>query len=324
MKIIKSFGRLSLRFLVPLLLLMGSIGLSVTLTEYITETYFFDRLLYYKSNKYGYWKPDKNQTYDVFGRRSNDIQKLIYNYNEPIFLQDTPDIFTVVVIGDSYVWGQGIKNTDRFAYILEKKLNNIIPSRIISLGNPGDSALGNYAKYIRYRKTSSADLYIFGLVDNDLFYSDDPAYYPELTNSILESCPQKPIYIPPQWSANTAQLYPYSTSVAESYSDTYRNKCVLNILAQLFPQKNSLYISFTSFLETYDNETYKYLREYMSIFEKAGLTVIDTLPYYKQNYSLHELEKFFVSKGERHMSKLANKMFAELLFKEIQSRGFVN
>lgn len=313
------------KWLVPLCFFTGSLVLCLLLVQHIAETYFFDKLLYYKSTRYGYWIPGKHLTFADFGPRGRDMATLFPD--EPgsgpgAFPPDTPEILTVVILGDSYVWGQGLKESDRFARLLEEKLNRVRPARVISLAHVGDSILANYAKYKRFTAVSGADIYIFGLVDNDLFFNEDPPYAPQETQPVLNACP--PLYTPPPWDAADSRAYPYAQSVQASFQESYGNLCVLKTLARLLPAERALYIAFAGFLETYDNETYVHLQQYMTLLRESGKTVIDTAPYYRQHYGMYGKEQFYVSPGERHLSALANRMFADILFEEIRSRQLLN
>jgi hypothetical protein len=106
--------------------------------RWAAETYFFDKFIYDKNPRYGYFA--QGTTTASFGKRAEELLHLEEFQNNQkqgttgVSGETADSRYAVVVIGDSYVWGQGLRNEDRFAYILEKKLNTIIPSHVMSLG----------------------------------------------------------------------------------------------------------------------------------------------------------------------------------------------
>ncbi|KKQ49358.1 MAG: hypothetical protein US68_C0016G0018, partial [Candidatus Shapirobacteria bacterium GW2011_GWE1_38_10] len=127
------------------------------LLSFLTYKLFF----YQKSITHGYWIPSKHPTHDDFGHRAKDIYQLQSGQPDPLKTNNS-DIFKIALYGDSYVWGQGIKNEQRFAKLLETKLNKIRPTKIISLAETGDNIFDHYQKY-------KATPEIFGEIDLNVF-----------------------------------------------------------------------------------------------------------------------------------------------------------
>jgi hypothetical protein len=135
-------------------------------SQWISEKFFFDKFFYQKSIKYGYILSKRDAKLEDFGKRAADVLTLLKHPEE---LRSSQGLFTVAIIGDSFVWGQGIRNQDRFAEVLEKKIKKIRPARVLSLALCGDSLYDNYIKYqILIRNGIHVDFFVFGLVDNDL------------------------------------------------------------------------------------------------------------------------------------------------------------
>ena len=289
---------------VRLALLAGSIVIAVATCRWVAETYFFDKFIYQKNTQYGYFT--KNNLLSQFGKRGEDLLRLSRFKSQK---QGAPNAlglsadgrYTVVVVGDSYVWGQGLRNEDRFAYILEKKLNTIIPSRVISLGGCGNDVFDYYLHYRDIHEAMpSINLYIFGLVDNDLMFnpfSDDES----LKQQLMAEC-QRSVSIYDGKGEN------YERGMGESYSDSFGNQCLFREIMDLLPKSNALYLVMDYI------KSDRYLHKYTQPLIDGGYYVIN--PNYQQ--TIHSYEEYTVSKAEGHPSKKMNQAYADVLFGEIQ------
>ena len=220
--------------LIPKLILsLISITLTVKFSLWISETFFFDKFYYYKSVAHGYWVPGKNLSWKDFGKRGQDLIALVppvknKKSNTGNVLGTSADkAFTIAVIGDSFVWGQGLEENDRFVDILESKLNKILPTKVISLGNSGDGIVENYIKYkMLIAINPDIDLYMFGVVFNDLCLSSHSTYDKSLYDEILSKCP-KPFISEPEFKSeleNWDNLY--GQAVNKSFDNKYGNLCI--------------------------------------------------------------------------------------------------
>jgi len=244
-------------YLVNLYFLVVSTVASLLLLSWVTETFFFDKFYYHKSRAHGYYEPESSLTWSDFGLRGRDLIQLsqhVRAYQNPSgsaqgSLEDD-DVFTIALIGDSFIWGMGLRNRDRLAATLERKLNRISPTRIISLGNSGDNLIENYQKYYWVKKLNpSMDLVIFGMVNNDLLFNDNQMYDPELFHLIADSCGDKPFYFDPVYQENLDPNIPYRDHVAYSYdNENYGNYCVVEkLLSEYLPRERALYFFFGQF-----------------------------------------------------------------------------
>lgn len=314
-----------------LVLLMCSLCVlfgSIKLSYFIGEKFFFDRLFYQKSDLFGYTQYTDNPASDqeaspIIKRRVKDLINLHALHNKG---KNTSDVlgaerdnrFTIVLIGDSFVYGQGIKNEERFGELLEKELNTVYPTRVIILAQPGDSAMDNYAKFQLAYTYFSPDLYIIGLVDNDLVFQNFDKYPLErdLFNEVAQYCPGKvfmwfPMPNPP-WEEMVVKQY------KPSVSSDYQNICMLKTMTERM-LKLSPQILFYSFYENvnpekqileYDKLEAEALRAYTSTVQQAGGYVI-----YQPNNSFYER----VSLIEGHPSSKMNTRYAKQLYAEILS-----
>lgn len=308
-----------------------SLLLSLLFAGWTAENIFFDKLFYKKSIIHGYWPEGKQITLDMFGARARDMATLFnlkdaYSGNAEsggravLGAHDQKKVYTIVVIGDSYVWGEGIKNEARFVKILEDSLNGVRPTRVISLGNSGDNIIENYLKYkISFRVFSDADLYIFTLVNNDLLFNQRFQYYDsEAGNELIKNCGVPVLELLPGETRLSRQIF--TERIAEATKETSFNWCVFQKILPLLPSRNAMYFTPDVFLYPTWDEVNKTIREY----ERVGLTVFPTRESSVDNIKIDT--RMYVSRRETHPSAYANKMFAEILFEEITNNpkwGFV-
>ncbi len=116
----------------------------------------------------------------------NEINRLFAENNQYYFTdiqRDTikPDnIFRIAVIGDSWIWGDGIYYKYTWSHLLEDKiLEKYKNTELISWGLCGWSTLHEYRYFINNGFRYHSDLLIVGVVENDpsLSYDDQPAEF---------------------------------------------------------------------------------------------------------------------------------------------------
>lgn len=306
-------------YLINLYILVVSTVASLLLLSWVTETFFFDNFYYGKSLAHGYYGPGVSRS--DLGRRGRDLLQLsqfvrVYKRNPSGGEQGSVEddgVFTIALIGDSNVWGQGVRNRHRFAATLERKLNRISPTRIISLGSPGDNLIEHYLKYYWVKKLNpSIELVIFQIVDNDLLFNGDQTYDSELFHLIADSCSDKPFYLDPFYG-NLDLNIPFPDHVAYSFdNENYGNYCVIEkLLSEYLPRDKALYFFLAKFW------IFKHGRALKELFVREGFPVLDATEYIDEHYTYRTLDMFYVSERDRHPSKLANDLFAEFLFEQI-------
>ena len=262
-----------------------------------------------------------------FGKRSQDIVRLIQENSSGHSVPDatdTPATFTIAVLGDSYAWGQGILEEERFSQLLEQKLNAVRPTRVVSLSQDGDSVIDNYVKYILYTKNHHLDLTVITIVDNDLLFGANNTYSRNIENSIIQSC-NKPIIrdrgrlssvyswlkrnIP--WRLLPMQVFQapekiYEQTRAETYLESNGNLCVLRKILDSLPKDGS--IIFFNYGDNWGSPSQ--LEMFTKEVTAHGFPVI-AIP------KMNDEPRLFVSEKDKHPSAYANKLFADELFKTI-------
>lgn len=288
--------------------------LAYKLCYFIAERYFFDKFFYQKSIAHGYWIPSKHPTHDDFGNRATDINKL--QNNQPDALKTTNEqVFRIALYGDSYVWGQGIRNEERFAKILENKLNKIRPTRIISLAETGDNIFDHYQKYkITPEIFGRIDLNIFGLLFNDLLFSNpiDNRYE---TKKFLESVSYFGCTGP-----EFLDDFQQGDKINHSLSPDSRNYCVYKKIVPTLPREKTIYFDLGA--PVYTNDYADELKFVKLISQDFPLFY----PYSNNILSAPHPNKYNVSRADAHPSAIANQLYANLLYQEITTNpqwGFI-
>lgn len=306
---------MKLRHVLLILISIVSLGVSYTLASAFTETYFFDKLYYQKSSAFGYVPGFDYMHAPIRDARMNGfplINQNVAGVSTPSARQAS-DPYTIAVIGDSYVWGLGVKTNERFTNILESKLNAVRPTKVISLGRPGDNFLENTSKYYLLSQHQHVDLYIFLVVFNDVLMMPTIRYPSPIVNQLLADCAGKGTliheYIGEDWDAYAADL--------KMAWDSPANLCLLNEEMDLLP-KNAIYLIGDSYWIDY--------KPYIALLKAHGLHVQELkensagIEAYQKYWDQGETN-FQVSQKEGHPSKLAHAMYATYLYHELLSNS---
>ncbi len=274
---------------------------SIKCIKWLQRTIFFDQFVYQKSLSYGYTKFRGIKDWPLAGKRGEDLFQLVQRHNSCLVKDGHFDNqFTIAIIGDSYVWGQGLTDEQRFVQILEKSLAKKANVSVISLGAQGDDLIANYAKYLLAEETLDIDLYVFGLVHNDIIINPYNHYLPEIISQINRDCGLPLFFLLPESTMN------YEQQVVSSFSEKYGNSCVAKTIAGRLPKEGAVYFNYLESFSMYAN----LVNEYGAIFNNNGLEILSATDY----TSFDEYQrKYKISKREDHPSYWANQVFAETL-----------
>lgn len=309
-------------FTVFLSILSLTIGYGIV--RRISEIYFFDKFYYQKSIDFGYFyfPPNKERSLKIFGKRSQDVLTLLNNKSPDIKGYTSDDNYTVAIVGDSYVWGAGLKNRDRFPILLERKLSTLRGTKVYSFGIGGDGILDYYVKYQKIKELYDIDLYVYVLTVNDMLINKDSLFFNDpIAKTILSLCKER--YGDFVYDYNMSK-YPDGEdygSLTKRTIGSFSNNCVFNeVIKQLNPA-NSFFFFSDEYLE-YNTNAFSY---YRSLLRQAGFYTLSSLRaknMEKFRVALENPDKYLlVSKREAHPSLYANEIFAELLAEEITSNA---
>lgn len=289
----------------------------------VSERFFFDRLYYKKSEVYGYHPRKYNllnyRNNTVLEDRIRDLRELV---NRTSSLENQDNVlgaevdprFKVVVLGDSFVFGLGVKQSERFPEILQQELNRYRPTKIFVLAQADDGMLENYAK-LEMAKQLKPDVVIFTILHND-FLIDSTSKYPgenALYTGLKANCklpefrytwPKKKIAIP---QLINEAFYP-------SVQPQYANLCYFDQIVKELVKEKTLFFSL-------HQEAYRY-REAADEASQKNAYIIEQYSRIVQNHGgqiiyFDESKYTPVSQRESHPSAKVHALYAEQLVKEI-------
>lgn len=317
------------KILPRLLLLLISISLSYKLLYFISENYFFDIFFYYKSPEHGYttkiWNPLENSNNpEIIEDRISDLRALVnLSKNSSVLgVSNEHDFFNIAIIGDSMVYGLGIRNDERLSILLEKKLNKIKPTKVYTLALPADGIIENYTKFLLAKKYYSPDLYIIEVLTNDLVFESFNKYPEEINiyKELKTLCPGIE-FVKPSTSPNESYENMIHNQYYPSFSSQYSNVCILSeIIRKIIEQdKRVIFFSFETIPtnklpdipQTSAEKNQKILQILSEKIVETGGNVVDI----KTDYDWFTP----VSEKEGHPSNETNELFARILYNEITS-----
>lgn len=304
---------------------------TLKLCYFVAENVFFDKFIFEKSISHGYW-PINRENFSIthFGDRTKDL--ILLNANSQNILGSTTDSFyKIAVFGDSYTWGQGLKNSQRYIKLLEEKLNKIKPTKVYSFAMDGDSILDYYDSYQKFTKNNLADIYIFTIVYNDTLLKNHHSDYEDSTSNIVRYCQNRypnqtmiQIFDYNEYlnqGLNVEQINQKYLHLEEEAWSNEINLCILNKSIQLLPTNKSLFFIAGDYLD--DNS---YIKLYKQILLDNNQAVIKSSSAKTNNiYSIYwrgdVYKNLSISKLETHPNAIANKLYAQLLFDEITTNS---
>lgn len=297
--------------------------LSYLLSTYAAEKLFFDKLIYKKSNAYGYsWCGPYTLKCDLEKNISERLKDLLVVSEGSKYTESNDKKpFKVVIIGDSMTYGLGIKQDQTFASILGKKLNQKRYTQVYNLSLPGDHIVDNYSKFRLAKKYLNADVYIFDMVDNDLYFDitdkyGNGYYY----NKIKSICPGQELKVKDNFK-NKSWEETINTIEYPSFSENYANICFLEKIANYLAEDSNK-ILFSSFffipaeepqnIESEPDKLNHIIYKYAAILKKNGIDIINLYDYDGFHYKYKN-----ISSTETHPSKYSHSKYADIMYYEI-------
>jgi len=227
--------------------------------------------------------------------------------------------FRIVMLGDSYTFGYGLRLNDTWSYRLEDLLNLQFNKsvEIINLGIAGFSTKHEYEMYMRYGKNYSPDLVILNYFPND----PEICYVKNTRMDFFSFLASKIFNINPileNHGSMEQYLYKLHTSFnpcweeVEKYVDLIYSESVTNnqsfmiVFLGLGYLNNSITKTISSKIESLADEE-----------DISFLSVVDVLSLYPDRIMSDNLKI-------PHYSAFANDLIAEKMFDTIVAEGFLD
>ena len=243
------------------------------------------------------------------------------------------DRLRVLVIGDSFTYGDGVFAKDRYASILENGVSDEI--EVIVLAEKGASTVDELDLWRKYGEQTQPDVVIVGVVAND----PDMELIPQRLNHhvLTRYFPRSQLayYIDYRlfvngWSHwHTAGL-PYDVWEAELYSDSETQAAWAEVVRELYTELSTsdtdvyIYILPTP-LDYADSDIRKTAEaKYMTlarIFQEAGFTQTRNLfPLYYERYNDRSYRELCAFPNDCHPNREVHAFYAEQMWNDIQNR----
>lgn len=286
-----------------LLLLSISLIISLFGAGHLIENNYFDKLLYQKSWLHGYYYKQEYPGWlsllgivNTSGFRDHELKEKQVNE------------YLILVVGDSNVWGVGVRQSQRFTNKLERMLSKFKKTRVISLGRGGTNLSDHMIEAYEYEQKLKPDLVVFTFYENDLII------YPYQLEEINK---YKFINTKTIVSNYKESLEEYYGQVLGSYDERTLNFELFKIFASKL-NKNYLYY----ILNYSETKPHEMLAE--KELKHNGLNVINNQALYGNKYKYFatinnqkQIASLTISAKEGHPNNVAHDMFAERLYQEI-------
>ena len=202
-----------------------SLFVSSVICWFVAEKYFFNKLFYQKSPLHGYATSGQDWSNIATEKNLSSTMKSRTKETRALFEQHLPPQCEyldnqlhskqskIVIIGDSIVFGQGVRTSQRVGNQLEKILHdrNYPIDSIVTIAQPGDDFIDHAAKIELAEKLYNPVLYIVVLYINDLIEIQDHKYPHQqaLFENIKLTCPGELAitHIPENDNSNPIEYY---------------------------------------------------------------------------------------------------------------------
>jgi hypothetical protein len=314
-------------------LLLATVSVVITIATVVTcfkvsEIYFFDKFYYNKFPELGYVKPIWNPLGNAnnpptIEHRIKDL-RLVFSQSQDqrvlgISDQETPT-YKILFIGDSMVYGNGVREPQRMSEILEKELNKVRPTKVYTLAQSGDSIIDNYYKFEKAEQVIQPNMSIFAMVVND-FLLDQTDKYPgeaEFYKQLRQECPQEEKGV--TWTGPQMTIYEtMDMNLLPSVDPNYANICYLEKILDRLAGKQVMFFSFSPLRDTnndpagsYERKGWEVMNAYASPIKKRGL-------YFTSTLGMPEYVFQPISTMEGHPSPKSHKEIGEYLAKVIMN-----
>lgn len=298
-----------------------SISVSLYGSFFIAEKYYFDKIFFNKSWLHGYFKGDLSNVAQIENNNVFFYQRI--KYLLPLFFNDqkvelkNKDEINIAIIGDSLTYGEGVRWTQAFPYVLEKQLQRRGNFKVITLAQPGDDVIDNFTKYKLAKKIYKPDIIIFTLFNNDLIEMQD-AKYPEqdkIYEDLKKACKQEPFEERVNWK--NFNLTQYTDLLENSISPKYGNVCYLSeIMREISIDKSVIFYMLDNCPDK-DSENDPNLSRQEKVTADICKTFIKVSQESKVNlYKFTDFKKPFksISEKEFHPSSETHSYYANQLF----------
>jgi hypothetical protein len=205
--------------------------------------------------------------------------------------------YRIAVLGDSFIWGDGIPYHNIWSHKLEEKLSNKYQNvEVMSWGLCGWSTMAEYEFFKKEGYKYNADLLVIAFVEND----------PDMGKPRLQG-----------QSENDWQISLYEESNLREYGELLKKVATI-------PEKSSTKLLFviTPLCIYKDNEERK--DKVVQLLKDADISYLDLYPAYKGHFSDTPCRELFATPVNGHPGDRLNEMCSDELMNYLEAKGYLS
>lgn len=239
------------------------------------------------------WQKERDSI-NALNKAVSDINP--YNFTDRIRLENKPEnVYRIAVLGDSWIYGDGIYYKKTWSHLLEDKIMERYPHvEVLSWGLCGWSTKQQYNFYEKYGYKYQIDLIIVGFVEND----------PYLGNR----CQPADSW---QWQKDL-----YAEENLEKYSELIKD-------FDLFVKQQNADLIFVLTPLAADSIRIAWNNAIKSILDHAGIDYLDLYPAFISEFKNFEHERLMISPINSHPGELLNLFFMNKTFVYLKSKKYL-
>jgi len=295
------------------------VGFSTIITLFILDTFL-------NVSKDVNDKNNFNRFNDSINKANYDFaSKNPYGFTDYERKKEKPDsVFRIAVIGDSYIWGDGLPFDKVWSHKLGRKISEKFKNiEVLSWGKNGWSTLDEYNFFIEHGYKYHINLMLFGFVHNDTDMGDfkhlSPLWYkrlsfmykiiPRLTGAVLD--------------------YIYNGSYARWMKKLYTEKNLnkyQSLLYQIKALEKAHKMQIAFILTPNDlNEEYKVLSPKIeALLDKACLDYINLYPMMQEKFSDVNPDSLKANPANSHPGDKLTEFYANEAIKFILQKNYID
>lgn len=240
----------------------------------------------------------------------------------------------IAILGDSFVWGDGVPYDVIWSHKLEKKIMDYSEGRIevLSWGGNGWSTMDEFEFLKKYGIEYDIDFLIVGFVDNDVCMRD-----PYVFQILIQ---------PNSYSLGPIRkVYPLATDFMVTYLNTFYNKFIYNknpapyrwyakenlqeyfqLLAEFrkLCESKSIRLLFALTPVTYEKDYETLFQKVIPLFERAGISYLDLYPAISRKLGVVSPRTLWANPANHHPGNLDTEVFADEVFSYLKENRILD
>lgn len=309
--------------LFALVLISGYISFSFV--QFLKTTFFFDKLVYQKEEKFGYLLQPNERSYSPRTSVAMTLAKKSGSDERVLGLQDNKDQFVIGIFGDSWSFGAGVTQNQTYVAQLEREFLERYPNtpiKILNFSISGHNLYDHYQKIqLAKEKGLSIDLYVVQILGNDFGFNEYSDYgkrwveNPEANEILTRYCQGKEQFFNVNSNTPTTAIDQGKVEQRSFQTDT-ANFCFFNVLIPKFDKETIFFYPQPDHWNEYAQVMIDLISQHnFRLFDVRGLASLfkndwkDSLT----QYAYPEKTPYAVSKKEAHPNASYHRFLAQHL-----------